>query len=76
MPALLVDSTHFEENAQTLFRAAALGPVSGLSTEEMQSFLDRFNRDAHVKKLMKYYAGRAADADAMPREWVEELVGG
>ena len=74
VPALLVDSMHLEENAQTLFRAAALGPVSALSAEEMQSFLDRFNRDGHVKKLMKYYAGRAAEADAIPREWVEALV--
>lgn len=74
VPALLVDSTHFEENAQTLFRAAALGPVTGLSADEMQSFLDRFNRDAHVKKLMKYYAGRAADAEVMPAAWKEYLL--
>ena len=76
IPALLVDSAHFEENAEALFRAAALGPVTGLSAAEMQSFLDRFNRQAHVKKLMKYYAGRAVEARVMPADWVEHLVAG
>ena len=74
VPALLVDSAHFEENAEALFRAVALGPVIGLSAAEMGSFLDRFDRGAHVKKLMKYYAGRAADAKVMPREWAEDLI--
>ena len=76
VPALLVDSAHFEENAEALFRAAALGPVKGLSADEMQSFIDRFDRGAHVKKLMKYFAGRAADAEVMPREWAEDLISG
>ena len=74
VPALLVDSVHFEENAAALFRAASLGPVTGLSDDEMQAFLARFNRDAHVEKLMKYYAVRAANAGVVPEKWVEELI--
>ncbi|PPR09676.1 MAG: Methylthioribulose-1-phosphate dehydratase [Alphaproteobacteria bacterium MarineAlpha11_Bin1] len=74
VPALLVDSVHFEENAAALFRASSLGSVTGLSEEEMQTFLSRFNRAAHVGKLMKYYAVRASDAGLVPREWLEELI--
>ena len=69
VPALLIDSVHFEENAQTLFRAAALGAVRGLSADEMQSFERRFNRNAHIGKLWKYYVGRAVDSGYLPSNW-------
>lgn len=69
VPALLIDSVHFEENAQTLFRAAALGAVRGLSADEMQSFEKRFNRNAHIGKLWKYYVGRAVDSGYLPTNW-------
>lgn len=68
--ALLIDSVHFEENAKTLFHAAALGQVKGLSEEEMTDFLSRFNRDAHIAKLWKYYVGRGIDGGAVPAEWL------
>jgi L-ribulose-5-phosphate 4-epimerase len=67
--ALLIDSVHFEENAKTLFHAAALGQVKGLSEGEMTDFLSRFNREAHIAKLWKYYVGRGIDSGAVPAEW-------
>lgn len=69
VPALLIDSVHFEENAQTLFRAAALGTVRGLTAGEMQSFENRFNRNAHIGKLWNYYVGRAVDSGYLPSNW-------
>ena len=75
VPALLIDSVHFEENAQTLFRAAALGEVKGLSQEEMDGFEKRFNRRAHIGKLWKYYTGRGVDAGYLPRDWAKEISG-
>lgn len=69
VPSLLVDSVHFEENAETLYRASALGQVTGLSRAEMASFLQRFDRDDHVRKLWKYYVGRGIAAGFVPREW-------
>ena len=74
VPSLLVDSVHFEENAETLYRASALGAVTGLSRGEMASFLQRFDREDHVRKLWKYYVGRAIGAGVVPREWA--LAGG
>lgn len=71
--ALLVDSVHFEENAKTLFHAAALGEVKGLTGEEMGDFLSRFNRSAHIEKLWKYYVGRGVDAGVVPAEWLGDL---
>lgn len=70
VPALLIDAVHFEENAQTLFRAAALGNVTGLTRAEMEDFSSRFNRNAHIGKLWKYYTGRAVDAGVMPGDWL------
>lgn len=75
VPALLVDCVHFEKNAQTLFRAAALGAVKGLSQAELRSFAERFDRDKHVGKLWKYYVGRAAEAGAVPAAWIGDLEG-
>jgi L-ribulose-5-phosphate 4-epimerase len=72
--ALLVDSVHFEENAKTLFHAAALGEVRALTRSEMEGFLDRFDRIAHVEKLWKYYVGRGVDAGVVPRVWLEKLA--
>ena len=76
VPSLLIDCIHFEENASTLFRAAALGDVIGLSNKEMEGFLKRFNRSAHVNKLWKYYVDRAANAHIIPRSWSEALFDG
>lgn len=73
--ALLIDSVHFEENAKTLFHAAALGNVIGLTHEEMADFLSRFNRSAHIGKLWKYYLGRGVDAGAVPAPWLSALSG-
>lgn len=73
VPALLIDSVHFEENAETLYRASALGKVKGLSREELDAFASRFNRTTHIAKLWKYYAGRAIDAGAIPADWREAL---
>jgi L-ribulose-5-phosphate 4-epimerase len=72
--ALLIDSVHFEENAKTLFHAAALGQVTGLSQDEMVDFLSRFNRDAHIAKLWKYYVGRGVDGGALPADWLNPVA--
>lgn len=73
VPALLIDSVHFEENAKTLFHAAALGTVRGLSQDEMNDFLSRFNREAHIGKLWKYYLGRGFEDGRLPAAWQETL---
>ncbi|MEC7489215.1 MAG: class II aldolase/adducin family protein [Pseudomonadota bacterium] len=76
VPALLTDSVHFEENAQMLYRASALGPVTSLSLQEMEAFLGNFNRDAHVKKLWKYFLLRAVDTGIVPDDWPAAIEDG
>ncbi|CAN0449867.1 unnamed protein product [Discosporangium mesarthrocarpum] len=73
VPALLVDSVHFEENAKTLFHAAALGSVKGLSNDEMAAFASRFNRSAHIEKLWSYYLGRGVDEGKVPKGWLPDF---
>ncbi len=69
VPAVFIDIVHFTENAETLYRAAALGPVTPLSADEMASFLERFDRPRHIAKLWRYYVGRSLRDGAMPDGW-------
>jgi L-ribulose-5-phosphate 4-epimerase len=67
--ALLIDCVHFVENAETMYRAAALGPVKPLEDAEVTAFLDDFDRDRHVAKLWKYYVGRGRTDGLLPTDW-------
>ncbi len=75
VPAVFIDIVHFTENAETLYRAAALGPVTALSQAEMSSFLERFDRPRHVAKLRRYYLGRCVRSGAVPEGWAEQVGG-
>ena len=65
--SLLADCVHFEENAEAMYRAAALGAVRPLSTDEMADYTDRFDRARHAEKLWIYYTSRAATAPTSGR---------
>jgi L-ribulose-5-phosphate 4-epimerase len=69
VPALLIDSVHFVENAQAMYQAAALGRVLPLSADEIAGFLRDFKRDRHVAKLWKYYVGRGRARGLLPANW-------
>jgi L-ribulose-5-phosphate 4-epimerase len=67
--ALLIDCVHFVENAEAMYRAAALGRVLPLSASEVAAFLHDFDRDRHVAKLWKYYGGIGRAKHLLPAEW-------
>ncbi len=67
--ALLIDCVHFVENAEAMYRAAALGRVLPLSASEVAAFLHDFDRDRHVAKLWKYYVGIGRAKHLLPAEW-------
>ena len=69
VPAALIDSVHFVENAEVMYQAAALGKVIPLSGREIQGFLHDFDRDRHIAKLWKYYAGIGRDKGLLPKTW-------
>ena len=58
VPAVLIDSIHFVENAEAMYRAACVGTVVPLTPKEMSDFSRDFDRDRHLAKLWDYYAGR------------------
>jgi L-ribulose-5-phosphate 4-epimerase len=66
VPAVLIDSIHFVENAELMSRAAALGEVAPLTDVEIADFLVDFKRDRHVAKLWKYYVGRGRASGLLP----------
>ena len=67
--ALLIDCIHFVENAEAMYRAAALGRVVPLSEAEIAAFLGDFDRDRHIGKLWKYYVGRGRASGVLPHDW-------
>jgi L-ribulose-5-phosphate 4-epimerase len=68
VPALLVDSVHFVENAHAMYNAAVLGRVIPLSAADIAAFEREFKRDKHVAKLWKYYLGRGRAKGFLPAE--------
>jgi ribulose-5-phosphate 4-epimerase/fuculose-1-phosphate aldolase len=67
--ALLVDCIHFVENAEALYRAAALGRVKPLSSADMVQFRREYNRPHHVRKLWRYYLGQGRAGGVLPADW-------
>ena len=70
--ALFVDCVHFEENAEALYRAAAIGRVSPLTHKEAKAFLSSFDRSEHAQKLWSYYVGRAQSANVLEDGYTAE----
>lgn len=70
--ALFVDCVHFEENAEALYRAAAIGKVNPLTKDEAEAFLHHsFDRGDHSAKLWTYYVGRAVEAGVLDTSYAE-----
>jgi L-ribulose-5-phosphate 4-epimerase len=69
VPAALIDSIHFVENAQAMHDAACLGPVVPLTARELKNFADDFNRARHIDKLWEYYVGRGRAGGVLPADW-------
>lgn len=67
--ALLIDCVHFVENAEAMYRAAALGRVLPLSDGEIAAFLSDFDRERHVAKLWKYYVGIGRVRGLLSADW-------
>ena len=70
VPAVLIDSIHFVENAQAMYDAACLGPVVPLTAAEMAEFYSDFDRDKHIGKLWEYYVGRGRTSGILPDAWM------
>ncbi len=67
--ACLIDSIHFVENAEAMYHAACLGRVLPLKPQEIEAFLDDFDRTRHVAKLWTYYVGRGRAQGLLPEAW-------
>ena len=74
LPALLVDSIHFEENAKAQYLAAAMGTVVPLTEAELALLKAKANRSQHVAKLWKYYLLRGLAEGVIPADWEPRLA--
>jgi ribulose-5-phosphate 4-epimerase/fuculose-1-phosphate aldolase len=73
IPALMIDTVHFEENAKAMYDAAQLGKINPMSKAEMDRFHSLFDRDKHVVKLWRYYLSRGLESGTLPVEWANFL---
>ena len=69
VPAVLIDSVHFVENAEAMYHAALLGPVIPLSDEEIEAFQHDFHRGRHIAKLWQYYVSGGRAKGLLPADW-------
>ena len=69
VPAVLIDSVHFVENAVAFYQAAALGKVLPLTAKEIDGFLHDFKRERHIPKLWKYYVSIGRNKGLLPKGW-------
>lgn len=69
IPALLVDSIHFEENAKAQYMATTMGTAVPLTESELALLKTKANRSQHVAKLWSYYLKQGLRAEVLPAEW-------
>jgi ribulose-5-phosphate 4-epimerase/fuculose-1-phosphate aldolase len=69
VPALLVDSVNFVENAEAMILASQLGRVLPLTAAEIADFQASLNRDHFVGKAWDYYVTVARQRGVLPTEW-------
>lgn len=74
IPALMVDTVHFEENAKAMYEAARLGTVKPLDAGELEQFNRLFKRQNHAVKLWRYFLSRGLETKAIPADWAETLA--
>jgi ribulose-5-phosphate 4-epimerase/fuculose-1-phosphate aldolase len=74
LPALLVDSVHFEENATAHYQAATVGKIKPLTQAELDLLATADNnREQHCYKLWRHYVGMGFEDGTLPRDWNENL---
>jgi L-ribulose-5-phosphate 4-epimerase len=69
VPAVLVDSATFIENAEAMILASQLGRVLPLSEAEIADFSASLGRDHFVHKAWTYYVTLGRGRGVLPKEW-------
>ena len=69
VPAVLVDSVNFIENAEAMILASQLGRVLPLTAAEIADFQGSLNRGHFVGKAWEYYVTVARKRGVLPEGW-------
>jgi ribulose-5-phosphate 4-epimerase/fuculose-1-phosphate aldolase len=69
IPAVLVDSVTFIENAEAMILASQLGRVLPLTDDEIADFAASLNRDHFVRKAWTYYVTLGRSRGVLPEAW-------
>ena len=67
--SMMIDTIHFEENAEAFIQASVIGTPKLLSAEETLAMETTFDRDGHISKLWQYYLGLAREQGVVPADW-------
>jgi L-ribulose-5-phosphate 4-epimerase len=69
VPAVLVDSATFIENAEAMILATQLGRVLPLTEAEIADFRESLHRDHFVSKAWEYYVALGRKRGVLPEDW-------
>jgi L-ribulose-5-phosphate 4-epimerase len=69
VPAVLVDSVTFIENAEAMILASQLGHVLPLTEAEIADFSASLTRDHFVNKAWTYYVTLGRTRGVLPKDW-------
>lgn len=70
VPAILIDSIHFNENALAQLQAQSIGSeLDPLTPDEMARINKTEDRDHHVAKLWNYYVNKGRKEGAIDESW-------
>ncbi len=70
VPAILIDSVHFNENAQAQIQAQSIGEeLDPLTPEEMAMINKTEIRDHHVAKIWNYYVNKGRKLGVIDPSW-------
>jgi len=69
IPELLIDGIQFDRNANAQLEASRLGPVIGMSEEELDMSEERVDRNNQAVKLAEDCTERGIDQGVLPAGW-------
>ena len=70
VPAILIDSIHFDENARAQIQALSIGgELDPLTPEEIAMINKTEDRDHHIAKLWNYFVNKGRKEGNIDESW-------
>ena len=69
-PAILADTTHFQDNLKAMKEALSFGrELEPLTAQDLARVQEYMERDHHIAKMWNYYVAEGRKSGAIPDDW-------